>query len=65
MWVELHGTAGEEENGNTDKEPGCELERELVSSDTFSFFREIEMGNVVKETALEVGSSENEKRLDR
>ena len=69
MWITLCGTAGEEEKENAGKELGHELERkQVVSSDSISFFREIAMGRMVEETVLgvgELGNCENVKQLGR
>lgn len=56
-----------EEKRNAGKEMGHELERkQVVSSDSISFFREIETGRKVEEIVLgvgELGNGENVKQL--
>lgn len=64
MWITLCGTAGEEGKGNAGKKLGHELERKpVVSSDSISFFGEIEMGRMVEEIVWGWGDSENVKQL--
>lgn len=66
MWIPLCGTAGEDGKGKAGKELGRELERkQVVSSDSISFFGEIEPGRMGEEIALggRLGNRENVKQL--
>lgn len=66
MWITLCGTAGDEEKGKAGEELGRELERkQVVSSDSICFFREIEMGRMGEEIVLggRWGNGENVKQL--